>query len=92
MVYPRLEDPMLNQFCLTQGSGFIENSEELIAKWQPVLPALLDQLSVSGVRVVCNHATWMSLQGILIILFYHALPLLLGSSQRRGESEGSRPP
>lgn len=72
MVYPRLEDPMLNQFCLTQGLAFIENSTDLIRKWQPLLPSLLDQLQRSGVRVICNHATWMS-QGILIILFYHAL-------------------
>ena len=72
MAYPRLDDPMLNQFCLTQGLAFIENSAELIEKWQPVLPGLLNQLEHSGVRVVCNHATWMS-QGILIILFYNAL-------------------
>ena len=44
----------------------------MIDKWQPHLPQLLNQLELSGVRVVCNHATWMS-QGILIILFYHAL-------------------
>ena len=72
MVYPRLSDPMLNQFCLNQGLAFVENSDELIEKWQPILPALLNQLQISGVRVVCNHATWMS-QGILIILFYHAI-------------------
>ena len=72
MVYPRLDDPMLNQFCLTQGLAFVENSAELIEKWQPILPGLLNQLELSGVRMICNHATWMS-QGILIILFHHAL-------------------
>lgn len=72
MVYPRLDDPDLNAFCLNTGLAFIENADTLIAKWQPVLPGLLNQLSHSGVRVVCNHATWMS-QGFLIILFYHAL-------------------
>ncbi len=72
LLYPRLDDQLLNQFCLTQGLAFIENSAELIEVWQPLFPALIEQLQVSGVRVVCNHATWMS-QGILIILFYHAL-------------------
>lgn len=74
MVYPRLDDRDLNAFCLQQGLAFIENAQALLAKWQPILPTLLDQLAHSGARVVCNHATWMS-QGILIILFYHALQL-----------------
>ena len=72
LVYPCLDDAQLTQFCLTQGLALIENSAALIEVWQPLLPALLEQLHRSGVRLVCNHATWMS-QGILIILFYHAL-------------------
>lgn len=72
ILYPRLDNAPLNAFCLDQGLAFVENSAALIEKWQPILPALLDQLAVSGVRIICNHATWMS-QGILIVLFYHAL-------------------
>ncbi len=71
-LYPRLHDGNLNAFTHAQGLEFVQNREEVIAAWQPVLPALINQLELSGVRIICNHATWMS-QGFLIVMLHKAL-------------------
>ena len=70
--YPCLSDQKLNAFTHAQGLEFIENRDEVIDKWQPILPGLIDRLEVSGVRIICNHATWMS-QGFLVVMLHEAL-------------------
>ena len=50
ILYPRLSNPDLNAFCLNQGLTFVENSEAVIEKWQPIFPRLLAHPS----RMIAN--------------------------------------
>ncbi len=80
-LYPRLDDAQVNAFTHAQGLEFVQNRADVIAAWQPVLPALIDQLEVSGVRIICNHATWMS-QGFLIVMLHKALSVYCARTPR----------
>ncbi|MGB0785980.1 MAG: hypothetical protein ACPGRH_07470 [Alphaproteobacteria bacterium] len=83
--YPRIPDANISAFTHAQGLAFVKNREEIVETWMPVLPGLLDQLEKSGVRIICNHATWMS-QGFLIVMLHRALAVYCA----RNPSEAAR--